>query len=367
MSKTRIQYRRFGPLLLFVLTLIGTTAPSWALDPSSPVAPRVVLVTGYMEPEGQEPYVTASGYLIDEGFVVSVNNVFTRPLDRRLCERFLIRFRDGREAQGAVHSVDPILNLIVFKLMEPGPTVPVGAVSHDVRPGDEVWAVAGGGSPDSVPYTMGYVKARHKQSVYGAGLGDMFIDSQLRLPPKGDGGPLLDAKGRVVGINTPNIHRPDHIEDDPGEAHALPIRVVTGFLKMAKAFPTAQQSWLGLAFRPLSPGEKKAAYQILGQSAGVFVDYVWTDGPAGQTGIAAGDILVSVNGKKTEHLHELDRLLLELPPGEPAELALLRGNRGLFERVAVERRPPWAGHVVWRLPQEPASAGQGPRADLESK
>jgi serine protease Do len=195
----------------------------------------------------------------------------------------------------------------------------------------------------------------------------MFIDSQLRLPPNGDGGPLVDAKGRVVGINTPNIHRPDHIEGAPGESHALPIRVVTGFLKIAKAFPTAQQSWLGLAYRPLSPGERRAAYQILGQSAGVFVDYVWTDGPAGQTEIATGDILVSVNGKKIEHLHELDRLLLDLPPGEPAELALLRADRVVFQRVAVERRPPWAGQVHWRLPQEPASAGQGPQANLEPK
>jgi serine protease Do len=195
----------------------------------------------------------------------------------------------------------------------------------------------------------------------------MFIDSQLRLPPNGDGGPLVDAKGRVVGINTPNIHRPDHIEGAPGESHALPIRVVTGFLKMAKAFPTAEQSWLGLAFRPLSPGEKRAAHQILGQSAGVFVDYVWRDGPAGQTEIASGDILVSLNGNKIEHLHELDRLLLDLPPGEPAELALLRADRVVFQRVAVERRPPWAGHVNWRLPQAAASADQGSQASLGPK
>ena len=349
-------------LLLFLLGQIGGPSLSHALDASAVAehaAEGVVLVTGYMGQDGDEPYVIASGYLIDDGFVVSVNNVFTAPSNRHVCERFVIRFLGGREMRAKAYSMDPILNLILLKLAEPLPKPPESATSNRVRPGDTVIALAGGGSPHSVPYTIGSVKARHKTSVYGAGLGDMFIDSRMRLPPNGDGGPLLNEGGEVIGINTPNIHRPDTVQGDPEEAHALPIRVVSGFFKISKAFPTSEQLWMGLAFRPLSPEEKKRTYHTLGQSGGVLIDYVWSDGPAGESDIAQGDVLVSVNGAKVEHLHELERMLAALRPNNLVQLAILRARKGLIRQVVLERRPAWAGYVNWRFPEADASVSEG--------
>jgi S1-C subfamily serine protease len=120
---------------------------------------------------------------------------------------------------------------------------------------------------------------------------------------------------------------------------------------------------MGLAFRPLSPGEKRNAYQILGKSAGVMVDYAWADGPAGESDIATGDVLVSVNGRTLQHLHELERMLFDLEPGNTAELAVLRQDRGLFRQIGLEERPAWAGYVNWRIPQEEASNGDRQTAD----
>jgi S1-C subfamily serine protease len=225
--------------------------------------------------------------------------------------------------------------------------------------------LAGGGSPISIPYAIGSVKARNKTSVYGAGLGDMLIDTQMRLPPNGEGGPLLDEHGKAIGINTPNIHRPDTVPGDREESHALPMRVVSGFFKMAKAFPTSDQVWMGLAFRPLSPDEKRTTYQTLGQSAGVFIDYVWADGPAGESDIAQGDVLFSVDGAKIEHLHDLEQMLLKMKPDDLARLAILRGSQGLFRQVQLERRPAWAGFVNWRFPKAEAAFTQAKSGNLE--
>jgi S1-C subfamily serine protease len=366
MTKVRNTARDLALLLLLALSLGGTTGSSQALEPARTAAlvgERVVLITGYMGRDSDEPFVTASGYIVEDEYVISVNNVFTDGTGRRLCERFRLRLQDGREIEGRVHSVDPVLNLIVLKATQPFGHIPPEAVSNTAKAGDKVLALAGGGSLSSVPYSMGYVKARHKTSVYGAGLGDMFIDSRIRLPPYGDGGPLLNDSGKIIGLNTPNIHRPDSEEGDPEEAHALPIRVVKSFFKIANEFPTSKQSWMGLAFRPLSPEEKMNAYQILGRSAGVMIEYVWADGPAGESDIATGDVLVSVNGRTLQHLHELERMLFELEPGNTAELAVLRQDRGLFRQIALEERPAWAGHVKWQIPQEVAGNGHRQAAD----
>lgn len=353
-------------LLAIVCAGGGVAGPEPAAQGPAPAeiaaraAPSVVGIRGYMGGSGETAYAEASGFFVHEdGFVVTVSNLFTRPTDRRLCERFMLTLLDGRELSARVHSVDASLNLVVLRVTEPGVYPVAEADDRAVRPGDQVIALAGRGSQGETPYTLGTVKARHKTSVYGAGLGDMFIDSYMLLPAGAYGGPLLNETGRVIGINTPNVHRPDSEPGDPEESHALPIRVVKGFFKVSKQFPTSVQMWMGLAFRPLSPEEKTSAYRVLGQSAGVLVEYVWTDGPAGQADVAPGDILVRVNGKELQHLHELDRLLFELKPGSLVDLVFLRRDRGLMRQVRLEKRPDWAGFVNWRF--RPSDAAQGPQ------
>lgn len=315
------------------------------------VAPSVVHITGYMGQQGQEPYAEASGFFLDEGgYLISVSNVFTNPKTRRLCERYSLRLSGGRELHARMHSVDAILNLIILKVIEPGTYPAVDTDFTAVRPGDGVLALSGGNIPSADSYTAGYVKARHKTSIYGAGLGDMFIDSHIRLPDHAFGGPLLNRQGKVIGINTPNIHRPNTEIAGPDEAHALPARVLKGFYRVSKTYPTSRQKWLGLAFRPLNPGEKTEVYRLLGHRAGVLVDFVWDEGPASRSGIQPGDVLFSVNGKALSHLHELVRLLIEPDIGSMAELALLRDGRAKIRKVRIEKRPAWAGYVNWRNP-----------------
>lgn len=347
-----------GLLLSLVMGLVGTPRLCLAFDPASitgQIVPNVVLLNGYLSPEDTQPFAVASGYLIDDGYLISVNNVFTEQGGRRLCQGFLVRFADGREARAVVHSADAMLNLILLRLVGADVKPEQVAVFHNARPGDRVLALAGAGAGGAVAHSVGTVKARHKKSVYGAGLGDMFIDSLISLPPNGDGGPLIDDRGRLLGVNTPNIHRPPDVEGDPHEAHALPIRVVTSFYKVAQAFPTTEQLWLGFALRPPNPDEKKKAYVALGQSAGLVVDYVWAEGPAGRLDVTPGDVLVDMDGQRIEHLHELDRLLRNRQAGESARLAFLRGGLAVFRTVVLERRPLWAGYVNWRLP--PAGSG----------
>lgn len=348
---------RFRAAIVFALGLWFCLAPrlgACAIDAES-IARReqssVVRISGYMGQQSREPYAQASAVLLGEGGqMVSVANLFTDRAMRHMCERYLVRFADGRERQAKAVSVDAMLNLMVLEIVEPG-TYAVGkTAAASVSPGDAVIALAGA-SAGMAAFALGRIKTQQKRSVYGAGLGDMYIDSEIQLPEHAFGGALLDSKGMVVGINTPNVHRPDTQLATTGEAHAIPVGVAKGFLRIAKANPIEGHHWLGLAFRPLHSDDATAVSKLVGRRAGLRIDYVWADGPAAKTDIRSGEILVSLNGEALGHLHELEKAMRTLRPGEDAELALLRGNRLAFRRIGVQSRPPWAGYVPWRVPQ----------------
>lgn len=367
-SVFNMRCRIFAYFVLFGLSSSITTFV-FAADTLGPteilrrIAPSIVHITGYMGQQGQEPYAEASGIFIEDGgFLVSVSNVFTNPKTRRLCERYLVRLFDGRQLHAKMFSVDAILNLIVLKVVEPGvyPAIETDFTAR-VRPGDRVLALAGGTTQPSFPYTAGYVKARHKKSIYGAGLTDMFINSHIQLPAHAYGGPLLNEEGEVIGINTPNLHRQDPEAATPEEEHALPLRVVKGFIKISKVFPTSEQNWIGLAFRPLNHEEKTQTSKILGNSHGLLVEYVWDEGPAGQLDIQPGDILFSLNGKGLWNLHQLNRLLWHMETGISLDLAFLREGKGVFRKVRLEKRPAWAGYMSWQGRRN--AAGQTPAAE----
>lgn len=331
----------------------SSVAAADALDPGDTarrVAASVVHITGHMGEQGMVPYAEASGFFVEDGgILISVSNVFTNSETHRLCERYVVRLSDGRVVHAKMFSVDPILNLIILKIVEPGtyPTVETDFAAH-VRPGDEVIAVAGETAQSGISHAAGYVTARHKRSIYGAGLGDILINTRITLPAYAHGGPLLNEAGKVIGVNTPNIHRLDSEGPAPNEEHALPLRVVRSFAKLSTAFPTSEQNWIGVAFRPLSSDEKSKAYEQLGQPHGLLVDYVWSEGPAGQLDIQPGDVLFSMNDNRLWSLHQLDRLLWHMQPDTSVDLAFLRQGKQLIRQIKLKKRPAWAGYVHWQ-------------------
>lgn len=309
--------------------------------------PSVVRITGYMGQASDLPYAEASGFFIAEnGFLVTVPDVFTDPQSRRLCERFTIRLFDGHFTEATMFSVDPVLNLAILKLAEPG-AYPIAATGTrtGVRPGDKVLAIAGQESGASDAFTLGYVTAKEKKSIYGGGFGDMLINYRMRVAPSAYGGPLVNDKGEVVGVMTRNVHLASPQVEDPDDGHALPMNIAMGFFRVAVAYPTSQQNWIGLSVRPLSPDEKETTYKTLGKTAGLYVDFVWADGPAAQSDIHPGDILFEVNGKALSEIYELNKLLLAIQVGASVELAILREGRGYIRRVTVQMRPAWAAYI----------------------
>ena len=339
------------------MLLLTTPATGIAADPDNAstlagrAAPSIVHITGRLHERDEQPYVEASGFFVDpDGRVLSVASAFTHAPTRLMCERFEVRLFDGRRLTARAQAADALLNLLLLSLDDTDGGHPVLEVaSRGARPDEPVVAVAASRTPNEVAFAAGEVKAQHKTSVYGIGLGDMYIDLYLDPSPGGDGGPLLDGAGKVIGIMTPNIHRPADQPESPGESHALPMRTARGFIKISEQRTLSETTWIGLAFRPLTPDEAKAASALLGRRAGVFVDFVWPAGPAGATDIRAGDIIVAVDGKDMPDLFRLEQRLDAAAIGDRVDLAVLRDGRIVFRQLSVDQRPRWAGFVPWRV------------------
>jgi serine protease Do len=146
------------------------------------------------------------------------------------------------------------------------------------------------------------------------------IQADIRLYPGNSGGPLADARGRVIGINT---------MIGGGLAFAIPSRTVQQFL--AEIEPLAGRLYLGVRLLtvPLAPALRQRL--AIAQATAALVVAVETGSPAAAAGIQVGDTLLAVDSQPVHHAWQLPQILnsSNAGDGKPRRLSLLRGNERL--------------------------------------
>jgi S1-C subfamily serine protease len=162
------------------------------------------------------------------------------------------------------------------------------------------------------------------------GRGNRLIDGVIQhtapLNPGNSGGPLLDAKGRVLGVNTAIIAR------SQGIGFAVGVDTAAWILGQLLAHGKVKRAWLGVGAvrRPLD--RRLARHHELGAAA-VEVQSVEGKSPAEKAGVKDGDLIVAFAGKKIEGVDDLHRALRDWSPGTTAELTVIR--RGQKISVAI--------------------------------
>jgi serine protease Do len=219
-----------------------------------------------------------------------------------------IRLWDGREARCQVVARDTQLDLALLQADASNLPAATIADSDAVRVGELVLAV---GSPygHAGTATVGVVHA---------GGNRRWIEVDVRLGPGNSGGPLADADGRVIGINTMIVQ---------GLALAIPSNIADRFV--ARRGSPARR--LGVTVQPVDAGG--FALLILEVSAG---------GLAHDAGLQVGDILTGSQGERFQAPFDL-ALLLESSGGSPLRLDVLRGGQPLICEVNLESAPVGAG------------------------
>jgi S1-C subfamily serine protease len=276
---------------------------------------------GRGEGSGSGILFTPDGFLLTNHHVIQGNG------------RVRVRLNDGRDLPGRVVGADPWTDLAVVQADDA--ELPHAALgdSARLRVGQLVVAI---GSPfgfDST-VTAGVVSAlgRTLRSITGH-LVDNVIQTDAALNPGNSGGPLVDSRGQVIGINTAII-RPAQ-----GICFAIPVNMAKHILPQLMQHGRVVRGYLGLHGRNVPLAEGVLRRWELTQKSAVEVVAVEPDGPADQAGILEGDVLISLGERPTASVDDLHKLLTELPVGVPASLLLLRGERRL-ERLVVPNEYP---------------------------
>jgi len=289
------------------------------------VGPAVVQV-GTERGAGSGVLFTPDGFLITNSHVVHGMG------------RLRVTLADGRVFPGEIVGEDPHTDSAVVRL--PATDLPTTAFgdSSALKPGQLVVAI---GNPlgFQATVTAGVVSAlgRSLRSQSGR-LIENVIQTDAALNPGNSGGPLVDARGRVVGINTAVIMPAQ------GLCFAIPANTVKWVASRLIRDGRVVRAYLGLAGQDRPIPQSWIRLNDLQDSRGVAVMHVEPDGPADEADLKSGDVVVGLNNAAVTGVDSLHRLLDEEAIGRAMPLVILRDGHKqvLIVRPAAEARRPLA-------------------------
>lgn len=259
-----------------------------------------------------------SGFIIDDdGHIVTNNHVIDDATE------MTVTLADGRELDARLVGSDPLTDLALIKVDEADlPAIAFGD-SDRIRVGDWVVAI---GSPFGFggSATAGIISARGRD--IRSGPYDDFLQIDAPINSGNSGGPIVDANGKVVGVNTA-IFSPTG--GNVGIGFAIPAREARHIVEQLKADGSVTRGWLGVQIQPLTDDVAEALG--LDTADGALVAEVVSDGPAARAGIRAGDVIVRYGTETVTSPRELSHAVARTEPGSKTPLTVVR--KGQEKRV----------------------------------
>ena len=291
---------------------------------------------------------TGSGFIIDQrGTVVTNHHVVQGG------QRLVVTLHDGSHYRASVVGTDPELDLAVLRFDPQGrslTTLPKGDSAH-LQVGQTVYAL---GNPFGLEGTLtsGVVSAVNRPVRIPSGfiMRDL-IQTDAAINPGNSGGPLLDSRGRVVGVNTMMIS-PSH--GSVGIGMSVPVNAVDRIVSQIIAEGEVRRGWIAIQGMALSP--RLAAAGGLPVSRGILITAVSPGSTAADAGLRGGDadrvlrygphripqggdVLLEVNGERVASVAELLASLEATRPGDRADLTLMRDGQRRQVSVTLTDRP----------------------------
>ena len=264
-----------------------------------------------------------SGFIIDEkGYIVTNNHVI------EAADEIQVRLEDGKEYDAEIIGRDPNTDIALIRVSAAAslPAVQFGD-SDALAVGEWVVAI---GNPFGLDHTVtaGIVSAKGR--VIGSGPYDDFIQTDASINPGNSGGPLIDLKGRVVGINTAII------SSAQGIGFAVPINLAKGIITQLREDGEVTRGWLGVAIQDITP--EMADYYGVEKKAGVLVTEVFEGDPAALSGIRPRDVIISINGLPVETTRDLTRTIADIHVGDTARIEAVRNRETRAFDVTIAKR-----------------------------
>lgn len=281
------------------------------------VDPWARLFGGGANPREQREEGLGSGVIVSpDGYIITNNHVIEG------ADELSVLLPDDREFPATLIGTDPKTDVAVIKI-EAGnlPTVTL-ADSDKIRVGDVVFAF---GNPLGVgqTVTMGIVSAKGRNSLglleKVAGYED-FIQTDAAINMGNSGGALVDAMGRLVGINSAIVST---TKGNIGIGFAIPTNLAASIMHSLIETGTVSRGSLGVTAETATPQILEALKLPAGMK-GVVLTAVTADGPADKAGLQPADLIQTVNGRVVTTLEDLRLLIAQTSPGASVQIDYYR-------------------------------------------
>jgi serine protease Do len=300
------------------------------------------------QPEQEVPRGVGSGFIISsDGYVMTNAHVVDG------ADEVLVTLTDKREFKAKIVGADRRTDVAVVKIDATGlPAVRIGDVSR-LRVGEWVMAI---GSPFGLDNTVtaGIVSAKQRDT------GDYlpFIQTDVAVNPGNSGGPLINMRGEVVGINSQIYSRSGGFM---GISFAIPIDEAMQVSEQLRTSGRVTRGRIGVQIAEVT---REVAESIgLGKPRGALVRGVEAGSPAEKAGVEAGDIIVRFDGRAIDKVSDLPRQVGNTKPGTRSSMTVFRRgqNRDLNITIA-ELEPEQTARRPAAKSSEPKAAGTAVQA-----
>ena len=265
------------------------------------------------------PNRPATGIVWADGLVLTADHVIERDDAIQISA-------GGAAVKAAVAGRDPGTDLALLKTDGLTASPLARAASADVRIGHLVLAA---GRANELQVSLGIVSGLSGAfRSWRGGETERLIETTAELLPGFSGGPLLDADGRVIGINSWNFGR--------GISRAIPIEAAATVAENLQTHGRIRRAYLGIGTQPVRLAETLRSK--LGQESGLLVVTVEAGGPAAKAGLLQGDTVVTVDGEPVRQLDELFRRLRGFDVGSTHRFGVVRAGEARDVSVSVGER-----------------------------
>src|SRR5712692_4453039 len=277
--------------------------------------------------EAQRASSLGSGVIVSSGGYVLTNHHVVEAADE-----IEVALADGKKLLAKVVGNDPETDLAVLRVNAEGlPAISFGS-SEALQVGDVVLAI---GNPFGVGQTVtgGIVSALGRTGL-GINTFENFIQTDAAINPGNSGGALVDASGKLIGINTAIFSRSG---GSIGIGFAIPVSTAKMVLDQIVKSGSVTRGWIGVEVQEITPPVAESFK--LSNTRGALIAGVLRGGPADKAGVKPGDVLVEVQGRPVADPAGMLNLVAALAPGQSAKVRLKRQGQEVDATVTVGRRP----------------------------
>ncbi|HTJ77881.1 MAG TPA: Do family serine endopeptidase [Rariglobus sp.] len=316
--------------------------------------------TGKLSGGDREEEGLGSGVIVSsDGYILTNNHVVEG------ADELKVALSDDRELIAKVIGTDPKTDIAVIKIDAKDLPAITLADSDKTRVGDLVFAL---GNPLGVgqTVTMGIVSAKGRSQL---GLLDQvggyenFIQTDAAINMGNSGGALIDAKGRLVGINSA-ILSPS--KGNIGIGFAIPVNLAAFIMHSLVETGTVARGFLGVSTDTLTP-EVADQLGLPKETKGVLLSDIAPGSPADKAGLKRNDAVLSIDGKPVVSREELRFIIAQSLPGSTVSLAVMRDGKARTIAVSLGKLVENPNELLTGVQAEPLGADARRRLQIDDR